>query len=192
MRKCRVQCRPGFYIFLAIAALLIPVKWLAAWFAAALIHESFHILALRICNYRISAIDLGLTGARIHTDSLSGLKMTFCALSGPLGGFLLLLLIRVAPRLAICGAIQSLYNLIPVYPLDGGRAVRGVAEHFFHGSHAAKFLAFWENAVLILLVALSVWSAIKLHLGLFPALCVCLLIYRNKKIPCKESRLRVK
>lgn len=191
MRKRRIQFRPGFYIFLAFAVLLIPVKWLAAWLFAALIHELFHVLFLRICKYSIDSVELGLTGASIRINDLSGLKMTVCALSGPLGGLLLLLLVRITPRLAICGAIQSLYNLIPVYPLDGGRAVRGVAEHFLSEAHAERFLALWENTILVLLIVLSLWSAIKLRLGLFPAICVGFLIYRNKKIPCKDSHLRV-
>lgn len=191
MKKCRIQFRPGFYIFLAFAILLIPVKWLAAWFVAAVIHEVFHILALRICGCSIDAIELGLTGASIHTNDLSGLKMTVCALSGPIGGLLLLFLIRITPRIALCGAIQSLYNLIPVYPLDGGRAVRGVAEHFWHEPYTERFLCLWENTVLVLLAVLSLWAAIKLRLGLFPAVCAGLLLYRKKKIPCKDCRLRV-
>lgn len=190
MKNIRFQCLPGFYIFLAVAMIVIPIRWVIAWLIAALVHELFHFVFLILLGVKITLVELDLSGASIHTDALSGLTMVICALAGPLGSALLLLLIRVAPRVAICGLIQFTYNLLPVYPLDGGRAFRGLSEYLFHRKIKQAVLV-WENVMLVLLAGTAVWVSFALRAGLFPIICTSVLIYKNKKIPCKERRLRV-
>ena len=46
-----------------------------------------------------------------------------CVLAGPAASLLLLLLVRPFPRLALCGFVQGVYNLLPLGRLDGARAV---------------------------------------------------------------------
>ena len=191
MKRFPIRCLPGVYIFLAVALILVPIKWLLAWLTAALLHELFHILFLWICGGSVTSVELGFMGAKIYTDDLSGLKMSVCALAGPLAGALLALTIRITPRLALCGAIQSIYNLVPLYPFDGGRAVKGIAEQFLSGGTAVKFLRIWENTVLLLLSAFALFSIFFFQMGIFLLVWVSVLVYKNKKIPCKGKRLRV-
>lgn len=191
MNKYNISVLPGFYILIAAAVLLIPFRWLVAWLTAALLHEMAHIVCLRLMGYDVLSVKLGMTGANIETDGQSGLKLSVCALAGPLCGFLLLMLLRIAPRVAVCGGIQSLYNLIPLYPLDGGRVIRGLIEHIFPAEYACRIIAFWENFILLSISIMAFFASIKLHLGIYPLLFAALLICRNKKIPCKHSLLRV-
>ena len=37
---------------------------------------------------------------------------------------------EVLPRVAVCAAVQGFYNLLPIEPLDGGRALRLCLEHW--------------------------------------------------------------
>ena len=122
MRNIRVEF--GFYLFLACGALLLPIKLLFAWLLAVAVHEVFHLLVLRCFRVQIFSFRITSRGAVIETEPLPGYKECICALAGPLGGLLLLLLRRWLPFTAICGLLHSCYNLIPIYPLDGGRAVR--------------------------------------------------------------------
>lgn len=191
MKSCRLIILPGFYIFLAFGILFIPLRWLIAWLVAAFVHELFHILALQIFGGRVKEIQIGMAGAVINADSLSCLRASFCALAGPLGGFLLLAFLRTAPRLALCGVIQSVYNLLPVYPLDGEKTLKGVAESFLPERAAKKMMTVTENTVLFLLVSISLYGAFALRLGLYPFVAVVMLIIKNKKIPCKPCRSKV-
>lgn len=191
MKSCRLTILPGFYIFFAFGILLIPLRWFIAWLVAAFVHELFHILALQIFGGHVKEIKIGMAGAIINADSLSCLRTSLCALAGPLGGFLLLACLRTAPRLALCGVIQSLYNLLPVYPLDGEKTLRGVVERFSTEKVAKKVITVTENVVLFLLVSSSLYGAFALQLGLYPLVAVMMLMIKNKKIPCKPCRSRV-
>ena len=73
---------------------------------------------------------------------MSGGREVVCILAGPLGGLSLLLLCRRFPRVAICGMLQSVYNVLPIYPLDGGRALRGILGRLpgENGEKIARFL----------------------------------------------------
>lgn len=43
---------------------------------------------------------------------------------GPIFGLLPVLLWEKCPRLAFCATLLSAWNMLPIYPLDGGRALR--------------------------------------------------------------------
>ena len=119
-----VQIGASFFIIVALWVLALPLNWVGAWFAAAGFHELGHFIALKILRVKVGGIYIGATGAKIHTGCLRCWEELICSLAGPLSGLLLLGCAAVMPRVAFCALIQSLVNLIPVYPADGGRALR--------------------------------------------------------------------
>ena len=117
----------------------------------------------------------------------------FCALTGPLGGLCLLPFLRWIPRIAICAGVQSLYNLLPVYPLDGGRALRCIVLRYLPADKAAYLLIWTSRIFLSGILLLGLLAAVKYHLGLLPLVVAIILCIRskNRKIPCKEEQLQV-
>ena len=80
--------------------------------------------------------------------SLSGFRRELLAvLAGPAGSLLLLSLYRVLPRVAVCAAVQGFYNLLPIEPLDGGRALRLCLEHWCQ-HRAEKIMTLARFAIL--------------------------------------------
>lgn len=178
---------PETGILAALMLLLIPLKWVCAWFIAALWHELFHYLALLLCGRRVYGVCVGINGTEIYTDNLSDLDTLLCALAGPTGGLLLLLLSGVFPRLAVCALLQSAFNLLPVYPLDGGRALRGLADLLFPERWAKGICAAIEIFVLAAAVCFGLVSSFLWKLGILPILLTVFFIAHMKKIkrPCK-------
>lgn len=111
-------------ILLAAAVLLFPLNWLLAGLLAAAAHELCHLLAVKAMGGRVLRLRVTLGGLLMDTSPMGAGRELVCLLAGPVGALALLVLCRRFPRLAICAMLQSAYNLLPIYPLDGGRALR--------------------------------------------------------------------
>ena len=182
--KLSVRIQPGFCIFLALSLLLLPIKWVLAWALAVVVHEACHYLALRACNARILRIDVGFSGAAIETE-IAGLGECICAIAGPLGSISLLLFGKWFPELAVCGLIQAVFNLLPVFPLDGGRFLRALQERYAPNHPWLSILP--ENATLVLLFGVGLYGSLRLFLGLIPLMIPLVQLYKSRKIPCKRD-----
>lgn len=124
MQRPDVRISAGFYIYLSAIVLLYPLKWIACWYAAAIVHELCHAAVILLFRKRIFRVEMGVRGIRMHTEPLANREELMCSLAGPAGSFLLFLFARAYPLVAFCGLIQFLFNMLPLYPLDGGRVIR--------------------------------------------------------------------
>lgn len=112
----------------AVWLLLVPLPWVGAAVLAGMVHELGHLILLWAEGTRIWQIRVGAFGARIETETLDPWHEFCAALAGPAIGTILCLFYRMLPRTAVCAFIQSAYNLLPVYPMDGGRAMRSLCK----------------------------------------------------------------
>ena len=158
----------GFWLALAAAAVIGPVKLLLALLLAAALHEGGHLALLR--HYRVPVDSLALTaaGATLRADGTARLSYgqeLLTVLAGPLVNLI------CAPLLALAGArlswgtgfvlagahaVLGVYNLLPIRPLDGGRIVYLVFAFFFGpavGDAAATVAGITASAALVVLGA---------------------------------------
>ena len=186
----RVVVKPGFCIMIALLLLIFPLKWVVAWFVAAAVHELFHYIALQICRVGVFSITLCHTGAVMETAEMSGPVEIICTLAGPVGGLSLLVLARWLPHIAICAFLQSAYNLLPIFPLDGGRALHSWTYHAFGTQRATLICKLTEFVIFALLFAIAGICLLYLELGPIPMIGVFLILLKNKriKIPCKQNK----
>ena len=117
----RVKITPGFYLMGALALLMLPLRWVIGALLAAMVHEVFHCIAVFLCGGQVRSLSLGTFGARIEASPMSAERDALCSLAGPLGSFSMVLTAEYFPEAALFGLIQGVYNLLPLYPLDGGR-----------------------------------------------------------------------
>ena len=122
--KQYLYVRPAALIIFAAVLLVFPLQWVCAWLLAAIIHEVGHCIFVIIFGGRVIGACVDIGGIKLHTSTMAGVKSSICSLAGPLAGIILLFCARQFPRLALCGIFQSVYNLLPIYPLDGGRILR--------------------------------------------------------------------
>ena len=123
MRFHKLHVEAGFFLQTAVLLLLFPFPWVIAMIIAGAAHEVGHLIALKAMNITIYGLRLRAGGAYVETSQIALKEEAIASLSGPILGISLLASSRWAPRVALCGAIHGLYNLIPIYPYDGGRAV---------------------------------------------------------------------
>ena len=121
----------GFLVFIATLILLFPIRLIIAWFVAIIIHELGHYTALRLLRIRVYSVRLRVFGAVMITEPISGWREAFCAAAGPIAGFCVLLIARWMPCTAVFAFVHSVYNLLPISSLDGGRIFKCVLRVIF-------------------------------------------------------------
>ena len=181
---------PVVYVMFALSLLIVPLRWLIASIIAASVHEAFHILALRFFKRRIYSIQIGFRGVQLHTEPMTNMEELICALSGPIGGLVLLLCVRLIPLTALCAAFQTLYNLLPVYPSDGSRALRCGTKLFLRQESADKLCGIIEIIFLTGVTLLGIYGSFYLRLGIMPAVIAFILVWNklHRKIPLQTGR----
>ena len=173
----------------AVMVLIVPAPWLVAWLGSVILHEGFHCLALMLCHVKICQIKIGVQGTQILTGTLTGGTAVICALAGPAGGLLLVPLVNTFPRLALCALVHSVYNLLPVYPLDGGRALYGCLQLLFPEKSAAFICNIVAGVVLVVIAVVCVAVTFIWKLGIFPIFfaAVFSVSVLKRKMPCKYA-----
>ena len=128
MSRPEIRIAAGAYLLGAVCVLMLPTNWLFGWLAAVTVHEAGHLAALFCCRVPVREIWIGISGAEISTGYLCPEQELVCAAAGPVCSLMLLLLANQFPVAALIGLVQGSFNLLPVYPLDGGRMLRAIME----------------------------------------------------------------
>jgi Zn-dependent protease len=144
-------------------------KFAAGFVALLFIHEMGHFFQMRREGVKPTwMVFVPFLGAAVGARSLgdNALSEARIGLAGPIVGSLAaaaLIPVGVATgddfwrALAFTGFLLNLFNLLPIVPLDGGRAMAAMAPWmWFVGFGAAVTLLFlWPNPILILIVLLG-------------------------------------
>lgn len=179
--KWNVQISGAALLSIALMLLVLPLQWVAAALAAACWHELCHIVAVRLFGGKIGSISVGDSGAVMECGAMKPGREVVCILAGPFGSLLLLLLAKWLPRTALCGLFHGLYNLIPLFPLDGGRALRAAAFALLPYQRAEALCLFAGYAAVLLTFCLTAYGSFALKLGMYPLLVSGVLLFRLKR-----------
>lgn len=190
-QRLAIDLRPGFFLLLAAGLLVFPLPWVGAWLLAVTVHETFHLLAARLSGGAVGGIALGGGGMEIKIGPLEPKQAFLTAMAGPLGSICLVFLAPWLPRTAVCGFLQAVFNLLPIMPLDGGRALRVLLCRF--QKNGRRVAARVENGTIFLAFAACVYGFFRLELGIFPILLLLLFLFKTGKIKisCKPGLQRL-
>ena len=175
-----------------ICLLIIPIQWFISCFIAIMFHELCHYAALSILGIHVNSVTVRINAVIMDTETMKPWQEIICTICGPLGSFLLFISIRYFPRLALCGLIHGLYNLMPIYPLDGGRIVKCLLHIILPDPEREMRIQIilttinllFSIYILIILLRYSLWF-------LFVIPIFSLLREAIIKIPCKHGLKRV-
>ena len=126
----------SFVLFVITSTKYFGTQTLIIFIAALILHEGGHLLAMKLCGYRdASLLFLPFLGAvaTARKDDATITQRFFVALAGPLPGLILGLVLAIVFKdasystwikqsswILIC---LNIFNLLPIYPLDGGQII---------------------------------------------------------------------
>ncbi len=144
--RFRIDLKLFLIAFIFIFTKQIHIYILMMGFA--ILHELGHLFAgifLKMKPEKIEIIPVGITisfkvsikdmNKKIGKSNMLELKKLFVALAGPITN-LIIILITVNMQMEIIEQIEIIYanicififNMLPIYPLDGGRIIKGLIE----------------------------------------------------------------
>lgn len=156
-------------LWLIILALL-KVPYILSMICAVALHESGHLLYARLKRIPILSFELSMLGAQIKIDPsrLSYPDELLLAAAGPLAGLLgsavCLPLSNVADFLlpfSVISLCLSLFNLIPIDTLDGGRILRCAVSLLFSPDAADRALRISSFITLFVLWLFAVYLMLR-------------------------------
>ena len=125
MMKWRLDLTPGFPAFLAAVWYFDSCGIFWPFLAAMTVHELVHAAVLLLLGGGIESVRLSFAQVELRTGLLSDRTELWSTAAGP--GINLLcgwLFRRWMPAFAAVSLLLALFNLLPVWPLDGGRLLR--------------------------------------------------------------------
>jgi Zn-dependent protease len=160
-----------FSIFISVAAYALIWGWTfaAGFVALLLVHELGHYIQLRREGVKPTGmLFIPFLGAVVGARSLCGSAVAEArvGLAGPVLGTLGCLAVagiylvtgeEFWRALAFTGFFLNLFNLLPVVPLDGGRAMAAMAPWMWFVGFGAMVLLLlvWPNPILLIIVLLG-------------------------------------
>lgn len=123
--KRRLDLTPGFPAFLAAVWYFDSCGIFWPFLAAMTVHELAHAAVLLLLGGEIESVRLSFAQVELRTGLLSDRMELWSTAAGP--GINLLcgwLFRRWMPAFAAVSLLLALFNLLPVWPLDGGRLLR--------------------------------------------------------------------
>ena len=188
----------------------------------ALMHEISHIIVARILGYKLKVLKIMPIGFSIYlktniedynkkilNGSMYNLKKTIISIAGPLSNIIIFLItlilninISLKTEIIYINIIIAVFNLLPIYPLDGAKIIKNILKIYVVNEKAYKYTLIISNASLIIFSILCV-AFIVYTRNIASIIAIIYLwyiaikenkiqkirnnIYKKIKIPCKTN-----
>lgn len=138
-----------------------------------LLHEIGHLIAIIICKEKPKLISFGLFGMTIvrECDLTQNYKKEFVtAISGPLTNFFIAIVFyfiylklskEIFLKIIIVNLIIGLFNIMPVFELDGGRALESLLKYNYPEEISERILKIVSFFTLVIMMGFGFYILIS-------------------------------
>ena len=175
------------FLFLFLFLLTSQLEMYLLLMLFAIIHELGHLAAGLILKFKPEEIKLTPVGLQIqfkvsdeeyklNNVKSYTIKKAIIALAGPLTNFIIATIMIAIAQINIdlqytykfslivySNLLIAMFNLIPIYPMDGGRVVKEILSIIFAKKKAYKITYMISKTVLILLTAAASIAILYIH-----------------------------
>lgn len=208
----KIRLHLKIFIFIAIFIVTRQIEIYASLMLFAILHELGHMLAGILLGFKPNSIEIMPVGLSIGFESkidnynkkikkgtLLTLKKIIIAASGPITNIIFIILFTFIDfsvfnmnreLIVYSNILIAIFNLVPIYPLDGGRIAKGILHILYGREESNEYINKISNICISLLtavcsIAVLYWKnvAILLILGYL----WYLVIIENKKYKNKKE-----
>ena len=178
----RIRIDLKIFIFAIIFYLTKQIQIYTIVLLFAIIHELGHLLAgivLKMKPEKIELMPFGLSisfkyevkeyNKKIGKANLLELKKIWIALAGPLTNMIIIILstflkIDEMAKVIIIytNFLILVFNLLPIYPLDGGRVLKGILQIFVGLRRSINYVYIVSNICIVIITIISIFILIKI------------------------------
>lgn len=183
-----------FWVFALLLTIQGKLDILAFTVASAVLHEAGHAVAAYIKGYVLNEITLMPYGAVLQgTESISKDDGLYIALGGPIVNLLIVIIVLalwwIAPsvypiteNLLKVNLSILFFNLLPIFPLDGARALLSVSKKPLKTLRRLKLAGIIFSMILLALFIVSAFIKINYSLGI-----MAVMIYTSATVGTKTE-----
>ena len=169
---------PGFVAALCLLG-WCDLRLCGLFLLALALHEAAHLTALALFRRPVLGLTLSAGGAKIETEALTLRQEALSAAAGPLVNLLSgALTLRCVPAFSAVSLGLAAVNLLPLYPLDGGRILRAALLSRLPPERTERILrlAVWLTCSTLMVGAC--WLTVWRQAGLWPIFAALVLLCR--------------
>ena len=164
-------------------------------FAFTAIHEVGHLICGLILGLKPKTIKIMPMGLSIlfKNEQLKWWKELLVCIAGPIVNFFIALItynIKAQYLIIYTNILIGVFNLLPVIPLDGGRAIKAILKRLLCYKKANKYISLISYATMVVISIIGLFIIIKLN-NIFILLTIAYLwvitISENKKNYLKKT-----
>lgn len=201
----QIKINLQIFIFLLIFYLTKQLEIYAVLMLLALLHECGHLLAGLLLKLKPRKLEINPFGLAVIFEEFGSknnsfeLKKVIISLAGPLTNLLIMLIVifinpqieQITKEIIIYANILIIaFNLLPIYPLDGGRILKGIL-YIYKGRNASDNISNKiANIGAIMLTfagSIAIYYFKNIAILLMLAYLWALVIKENKKYALKEK-----
>lgn len=206
--RFRIDLKIFIFIILFYFTKQIQIYGFIMFFA--FIHELGHLLCgilLGMKPEKLEIIPFGLSvsfrikpqeyNKKIKKGNMFEIKKIIVAIAGPLINLIMILIIYnlnldIEKKLVLIYSnfLLFIFNLLPIYPLDGGRIIKGIFHIIFGKRNAEKYMNYISLISVIIFTAFSsilILYIENISIFLISLFLLCIVIQENKKYKKREA-----
>ena len=167
----RIKVLPGFAASGLLLAAFTPLSALLSFYAAATAHEAAHLAVIMLLGGEIKQMELGFLEVRICTGTLKYRTEFFAVLAGPCLNLACGMIFRTLwPSFAAMSMLLGIFNLLPVWPLDGSKAIRSGLSMLLPPTISDGICISLSYLVMGILLLFALYACKEWNLGIWPIL----------------------
>lgn len=166
------------------------IKLFIMFYMFVVMHELSHAIVALLLKVDIKELEFTPFGVCAkYEKNISDLKELIISASGPL--FSIFLAYSYGNKIYfIINILITIFNLLPVYPLDGGRILRIILKFILGQKRGKTISTYFTNIILILFLFVSIFIAAYYKNFFFLVMCFYMLKLSKSEIK-KDEILRV-